>query len=492
MLAFLVVTVLLLVALVILSPSGSTDSGALDVRVAVNQTATARTVNGSFWGINLGLNVASSSTLADAVAQSPVRVVRFPGGAAGDAFNYTVGTVTNDSGVAKPAAENLSQFVAWCRAISCTPILELPGEIDDPSTAAYYVERTEQTYGIRPLAWEVGNEPALWTHFGTPWSHWTVGQQLTPSPSQYARVVRDYVAAIHRVDPTAAVLGLPGVGTGAFQETAWINATLALNGPNVSGVGIHSYPAGPGPGTSATLSQFLANASGPRSLFARLAADRAAVAAALPEHPDLPIYVTELGSASSTGSFASYLYAFPVVPFIASEIVAALTGGAASIELGQVQTPHGGSWMDGDGTVHPLLALYTQLLPILGSSVLPVDLVPSVPGLSAVVTTSGGSGPVELFVVNANATQAMRLDLTSSGLPLGSPSTRWTWNSSTSTPIAADLTNVPTTWTMPPASILLLRLSGGLVVATAAPEPSVPWTDTGPTVEAAVAPRWVH
>ncbi|MCI4340554.1 MAG: hypothetical protein L3J73_04740, partial [Thermoplasmata archaeon] len=466
----------------------------VDVALVVNVSAGARPINASFWGINLGLNVGASTTLANAVAQSPVHIVRFPGGAAGDEFNYTVGTVTNDSGVARPATENLSEFVTWCRAINCTPILELPGEIDDASTAAYYVTYTEQTFGLRPMAWEVGNEPALWTHFGTAWSHWTVGQQLTPSPSQYARVVHDYIAAIHRVDPAAPILGLPGVGTGAFGETTWINATVALNGPNLTGVGIHCYPAGPGPGSSGNISQFLVNASGPRSIGARLGADRAAVAAALPSRPGLPLYVTELGTGLAAGSFSPFLYSFPSVPFIASELIAALSYDVTSVELTQVQTPHGGAWMDGNGTVHPLLSLYTQLLPELGPSVIPVNISPGLAGLSAIVTTSGGSGPVELFAVNANASLSARIDLSASGLGLNGTAMRWTWNSSTDSPVAVDLTQAPPTWTIPPDSVLLLRLSGGLVPAVASPaadEPSI--LPIAPTMSTAVSvARWVR
>jgi len=456
--AFLAVTALVVTVLVLYPPASPAGPGLVAVEVVVNTTGPARTIAGSFWGINVGPNVPASNALAAAVAQTPARVVRFPGGAAGDAFNYTTGALTNNSGIAKPADENLSQFVAWCRTIACTPILELPGEIDDPSTAAYYVAYTESTFGIQPLAWEIGNEPALWTHFGMPWSEWTPGQNLTPSPGQYARVVHAYVAAVHQVDPTAPVLGLPGVGTGAFQETAWINATVGLNGPNISGVGIHVYPAGAGSGSSESLANFLANASGARSLAARVAADQAAIQANLPGRPDLPIYVTELGTGLTSGSFSTFLDSFPSVPFVASEIVASVLSGVASTELTQVQTPHAGSWMDENGTIYPLLALYAELFSQLGSSAVPVRLVPSVPGLCAMATSSGGSGPVELFVVNANATNAAQLNLSASGLELGAAATRWSWNSSTSGPVVVDLPSAPSSQTLPPVSVLLLKI----------------------------------
>ncbi|MCI4360101.1 MAG: hypothetical protein L3J91_00195, partial [Thermoplasmata archaeon] len=241
---------LVLTLLVLYPSSGPSPPTIVSVRAVVNTTAGPRNLGSEFWGVNVGPNVEPSTALADALARSPARVVRFPGGASGDEFNFTAGTLTNDSGVAKPAVENLSEFSAWCRSVACEPILELPGEIDSPSTGAFYVAYAEQTLGVHPIAWEIGNEPALWSHFGVPWSGWTLAQRVTPTPSQYAQVVRAYVAAIRAVDATAPILGLPGVGTGEYQETAWINATVALNGPNLSGVAIHAYPAGAGPGTT--------------------------------------------------------------------------------------------------------------------------------------------------------------------------------------------------------------------------------------------------
>jgi hypothetical protein len=439
------------------------------VQAVVDWTAPPHALNGSFWGINIGPNVASSTTLADEVAESPARVVRFPGGTAGDGFNYTSGMLTNATGVAAPADENLTEFVAWCRTVNCSPILELPGEIDAPATAAYYVAYTESTFGLHPVAWEIGNEPALWTHFGLPWNDWNASQLLTPTPLQYARVVQAYVVAIHAVDPTAPILGLPGVGTGAFQETSWLNATIAVNGPNISGVAIHVYPAGAGPGSSATLSEYLENASGPSSLGPRIAADEAAISEG---RPGLPLYITELGTSLASGSFAPFLYSFPSVPFLASELVTAALSGVASADLSQVQTPHGGTWADGNGNVHPLLTLYTELLPQLGSSAFPVSLTPAVPGLFAMATSSSPGGPVELFVVNANSTTDVVLDLAGAGLNASAGATRWSWNSSTSTPIVVTLPSAPATWNVPDVSVLLVKTNGGAGVDVPAHAPA--------------------
>lgn len=464
--AIAAVGLLLAAALILYGPGPSAGGGEVPVALSLAPGAAPTPIPSTFWGANVGLSLSADAALTQAVERSPVHVIRYPGGAAGDAFNFTSGLVTNDSGVAHPAVENLSEFVAWCRSVACAPILELPGEIDSPATAAYYVAYTEATFHLKPIAWEIGNEPALWTHFGFGWTSWSLAQHVAPTPVQYAQEVRAYIVAIHRVDPTAPILGLPGVGTGAFQETAWVNATVALNGPNVSGIGIHVYPAGPGPGSSPTVSQFLQNASGSRSLGARVLADQQAIAAADPARPDLPVYVTELGTGSVSGSFAPYLYSFPTVPFIASEIVAAIASGVASVELTQVATPHGGSWMDGNDSTHPLLALYAELLPLLGNYSWPLALTPSMGGLYALVTTAGPSGRATLLVVNANATTTALVDLASSGLDLASSGQRWLWAPTSPGPLVAPLSNVPDHWTVAPTSLLLIQFTAGLLPAT--------------------------
>ncbi|MCI4361404.1 MAG: hypothetical protein L3J91_06830, partial [Thermoplasmata archaeon] len=144
----------------------------------------------------------------------------------------------------------------------------------------------------------------------------------------------------------------------------------------------------------------------------------------------------------------------------------------ASVELTQIQTPHGGSWMDGNDTTHPLLPLYTQLLPELGASVWPVAIEPAVPGVYAMAASSGGPGPAELFVANANASIDVHLDVAGSGLDLVGAGTRWSWNSSTAAPLELNLTSVPSLWDVAPDSVLLIKLVGGLGPAAIASVPS--------------------
>ena len=122
------------------------------------------------------------------------------------------------TGAASNVTTNLTSFVTWCETFGCHAILELPAEIDDPSTAAYDVSYTERVLAFHPSYWEIGNEPAIWTHFEIPWSEWNASQAQNATPEQFAQVVPAYNIAIHSVDPSAPIIGLGGVGTGAFAE----------------------------------------------------------------------------------------------------------------------------------------------------------------------------------------------------------------------------------------------------------------------------------
>jgi hypothetical protein len=467
--ALILAAVAVVAVLVVYAPPAPPAPLPTVVRVSAPIGATRLQTGTWFWGANSGLNDPASATVAQAIQATPVRFVRWPGGAAGDEINYTTGVLTNSTGVQFPAVENLSEFVDWCRSLGCHALLELPGEINDPATAAYYVAFTEGTLGFRPDLWEIGNEPAIWTHFGLPWAQWNASQNLNATPVPYAQEVRAYVAAIHRVDPTASVLGLPGIGTGKFGETTWIAATLRENGANVSGVGIHVYPAGSPPNGTASLAQFYQNLTGSRSLSTRVVQARAAISAALPSDPKMPLYITEYGSGVQPGSYGVYLYDFPDVPFVAGEVISGLALNLTQMDIAQVQTPHAGTWLDGDGTFHPLYQFFRVLCPQLGPTVIPTHAEPAVDGLFQVLTESSPTGPSTLLVDNANLSLTITIDATPLGFGGVGPVEVWTWNASTPGPVEVALESAGNAqWTLPPLSLLMVRISGLPVTTVAA------------------------
>jgi len=465
--ALVLAGVAVVAALVVFAPPTPPPNPPTPVTVYVPAGAVPFATAAPFWGANSGLNDPPSPTVAEAIQATPVRYVRWPGGAAGDSINYTSGMLTNSSGGQYPAVENLSEFVTWCRSIACHALLELPGEIDDPTTAAYYVAFTERRLGFQPDLWEIGNEPAIWTHFGIPWSQWNDSQAVNATPESYAQLVGAYITAIHAVDPAAPILGLPGLGTGMYGEPSWITATVRANGANLSGVGIHVYPAGTPPNGTATLAQFYLNLTGSRSLGTRIALDRAAIAAALPSNPTLPLYVTEYNAGGTPGSWNPYLYDFPNVPFIAGLVITGLNLNLTQMDVSQVQTPHAGAWLDGNGTFHPLYQFFRVFCPQLGPIVVPTQSDPVVDGVFQLLTESSPSGPTTLLVDNANLTASITVNAGPLGFA-GVPADLWSWNGTTAGPVVEALESTgDARWTVPPLGLLMVRiLPGPLLNAT--------------------------
>jgi alpha-L-arabinofuranosidase len=203
-----------------------------------------------FLGVNLRADSAFSDASTSALNSTAVRMVRFPGGGLADRFDPLGqgdrGTIYNDSGATEVAGTSLDEFVRWCQSTACESILTLPAEIDNTSEVRAIVSYTETQLGFRPTYWEVGNEPARWEHFGIPWADWNISQTSTPTPAQFAAVVNGYVQAIRTIDPTTGIIGLGGLGRASSGQSAWISSVVGENGPNLSAIAIHVYPAGSG------------------------------------------------------------------------------------------------------------------------------------------------------------------------------------------------------------------------------------------------------
>ncbi len=455
------------------------------VTVTPNASAAAFPTSPEFWGGNVGTSSPLAGLFTGEAAGTPVTYYRWPGGQAGDGINYTTGTLVNaTSGTPSNVTTNLTTFVTWCETFGCHAILQLPAEIDDPATAAYDVEYTEKVLAFHPSYWEIGNEPAIWTHFGIPWSKWNSSQQLNATPGEFAQVVRTYDLAIRAVDPAAPIIGLGGVGTGAYQEATWIRATVAVNGPNLTAVAIHVYPAGTPPNGTATLAQFYSNLSGARSLADRIPPDRAAILAGCITCTHLKLLVSEFGSASSPGSFSGFEVGFPQVPFVAHEIAQGLDLGVAGMYLRQLATPHSGSWVDtANGTSHPLLVLYNVLLPLLGSEVIPTNVTPSDPSVAVAATEAGPNGSRAILVVNGNASEPVTVHLPAPLVDPGS-GTFFAWNASVPLPVQAPVDlNLSSVWHLPPMSLLVILSgppSGGPTSAVHAASPAGPGAMSDP------------
>ena len=425
----------------------------------------------SFWGVDVRPYSSVDAAAASELQATPVSYVVWPGGTVADGYNATANVIYDSNGSTYAPPSNESQFVAWCELVDCHAIVQVPAEIDSPSTAAFYVAYTEDALHFHPDLWEIGNEPARWTHYEVPWSEWSSSQASRISAVGYADLVHRFLPAMRAVDPNLRVLGLPGLGTGGSGESTWIHDTVEENGPNLSGVAIHAYPAGSGP-SNPTLAQFYASLTEGASLPSRVAADRAAILSACSECGPIPVFVTELGSANGGGSYATYLGAFPNVPYLAAEVVQAMDLNLSNVDLFAFRSDYGGSWFAANGSVRPDYPLYADLLKQLGPVVVPVTTYGTPGGLFVVGTADPARGYESLLLSNTNVSSPADLSLAGSGFPFGNSGEAWTWNESSSGPVVQNFTSgLASVWTLPPESVAVLRVAS-LGAPIVLPDPS--------------------
>lgn len=418
----------------------------------------------SFFGVNTVATQPLTPAGAAAVNATEARLVRWPGGNLGERFNPLAdggaGILTNDSGRVTPPAATAGEFVSWCRTIGCTAIVTLPAEIDDPATASAIVSYYERNLSFRPAYWEIGNEPARWTHFGIPWSSWNLSQEQGTTPAGFALEVQKYVTAVRAVDSATPIVGLGGVGTGAGNETSWISSVVQVNGPNLSGLAIHVYPGGAGaPGES--LSTFYSSFNGSGGLAARIPADRAAIAQGC-SGCRVGLFVDEFNAATG-GNLSGFLSTYAVVPYISAELIEGATLGLPGMAYWDLQGSTPGAWLDQNAAPRPVYSLYTELWAHLPLGTLPVRVSAPAPGLYALALVRPATGSnATLILTDLNANVAFRLNLFATGFPSTVPYESESWDPSTPSPYTDSWSaGSSANWTIPPGGIVVWRADSG-------------------------------
>ncbi len=423
----------------------------LAANLTVNN-ATTYSVGTGFLGVNLRADFPMGAQ-GSAVTATPARLVRWPGGALADRFDPLAlngtGLIYGTGGSPSPAPTTAADFVRWCESAGCRAIVTIPGEVDQPSYAQREVSYFESTLGFRPAYWEVGNEPALWPHWGYPWTDWQPGQNSTPSPLQYAQELAAYISAIRTVDPLTPILGLPGTGTGGIGETSWIEATVAVNGPNLSALAIHVYPAGTY-SVSASAADLFTSLADSDSLLARVAADENAIRLAC-SSCRIAILADEVGvESSATGAPVS----FPWVPFEAVEIAQGVESGVTGMLFWTSQGSYPGSWLSGSGSPQLTYGLFETLPSTFPTVAHAITVGTAASGVYAIQFGPDALHPSLVVLVNANVTYTIDVNL-SSVVPPGLSGSVLTWSNSTAFPVSHSWNPASTAeWSLPPDSLL--------------------------------------
>ncbi|MGC2289838.1 MAG: hypothetical protein WA688_08290, partial [Thermoplasmata archaeon] len=115
----------------------SSAAATVSARISVGAFSEAVPISPEFWGVNVAVAQRFNDTDAASVAATPVTYLRFPGGTLAEEYNYTTGVLTENNGTQIQATTSTPEFVKACHQMGCEAILQLPAEIDQPSTAAY-------------------------------------------------------------------------------------------------------------------------------------------------------------------------------------------------------------------------------------------------------------------------------------------------------------------------------------------------------------------
>ncbi|MCI4373092.1 MAG: hypothetical protein L3K02_05560, partial [Thermoplasmata archaeon] len=415
----------------------------------------------NFWGVGVTSTV-SLANFTNETYGTPVNWFVWPAGKIADTYNMTSGQDWTD-GFATVQPANESQFVSSCEVTSCHAIFSVPGEIDSPSAAAYEVAYTEQVLGFHPAYWEVGNEPYGWQHFGKPWSQWSATDNLSVGPVGYAQVVQAYISAMRAVDPSARFIGLPGVGAGTKPDGPWLNATVGLNGPNLSAVGIHDYPGERGP-PGGTLAQFFQSLTAPKSaIVTRISTDEQEVKAACPTCAPIQFFVDEFGAGTGqSGPWQPFMDTYPEVPFVTAELILMMESNVSNADLFSLRSGYNGSLFNANGLPFPLDSLYTQILPQFDPIALTTTVSGSVNGVFAAASYSPRSHSLTVLAVNTNTTQSVDLYAAGPEFPTDGTYSLWRANNSTTSPNGtfqhtSGYQSTPN-WSLPPLGVLLVSV----------------------------------
>ncbi len=435
------------------SPAVPSVNATLDV----NGTAPVTVLSAALWGVNLRADYPLPGAQTTVVGATAATLVRWPGGGLSDRYDlFGPGGrpwIYNSTGAGTPAPSTAAQFVTWCRHVGCQAIVTVPGEIDSPGFAAQEVAYFEEALHFTPAYWEIGNEPALWEHFGVAWANWSTLPRVPPTPDQYASEVAAYISAMRAVDPAARFIGLPGVGSGASSESTWLSATIAGNGANLSAVALHVYPAGVL--ANATPTEFYRSLSGPESVPTRYAAAQSVVATRCPGC-DIAVLIDELGPGNGDAVPAD-LAGFPMGLYDATEALQAMEVNVSAAVFWVAQGEYPAAWVGPDGAATPVATLFTELLHPLPNELLVSRTTPTGTGLTAIaLRVAGNASRAVLLVTNTNLSTAFRLRGSLPGPIAGGELTVWTAGGLLRAPLAASAAPM---WSIPPSSVVRIDLN---------------------------------
>ena len=81
----------------------------------------------AFWGANVRGYSALGSEQVTQWKATPLSYAMFPGGRAGDGYDYIHNILYSDTGSKFSPPVSVASFASWCKSVGCGAIMQLPG-----------------------------------------------------------------------------------------------------------------------------------------------------------------------------------------------------------------------------------------------------------------------------------------------------------------------------------------------------------------------------
>ncbi len=243
----------------------------------------------------------------------------------------------------------------------------------------------------------------------------------------------------------------------------WINATVAVNGPNITAVAIHDYPAeAPATGTLAKFFQTLTNKGS--NMTNRILTDEQEVKAAC-SSCSIKFLVDEFGAGTGVlGAYQPYMHTYPEVPYITAELLIMTESNVSNADVFALRSAYNGSLFNAQGLPLPLDSLYTQILPHYDP--LPLETTISAahgaPKVFAGVSENPQSNSLTLLAVNTNTVTSVQLSVAGPIFPRSGSYSIWQANNSTN-PVNGTFSHsfgfeTTPSWLIPPMGVILVSV----------------------------------
>jgi hypothetical protein len=402
-----------------------------------------------------GLGPVAAADLGHYFNSTPFTWFRLGDGGAGYDPSTQTDWVAPASGVGQYVPQsgnliNLTWFEAWCdsRTPHCSWIAALPGEQNNTTAAVHLAEYYHNVLHFSPTAWEIGNEPNAWKHYGINSSKWSTTDNSTPTGIGYATMVSSYIRAVSKLFPTDQFIGIE---SNCACGASLVSTTAEVDGAKVMAMAYHSYPWAND--SSNKTAQFMGALESPtRNLSYTASHMRELDTALCTTCANLPIQVGEY-NAGPVPVHSPIAMNYSGAPFIAASIIEALQANVSMFTLYSL------SWLYNSSTAveHPEGILYQDILSnmTMGSDFMVNVNVAAVGGVFAMLIKNGTHE--SLLIVNTNNTRAISLPIGLTLFPVGHLGSTWSWDPRSHAPIVSTGVTLPTTYVVWSQGILLIN-----------------------------------